>query len=68
MKGRYNGRTMNVYGKDPGYGRLASIPVLSKKAKGLPRCNRGDLVQLDTLDIRPLPGEVLKQFTARDVI
>ena len=28
----------------------------------------GDLVQLDTLDIRPLPGAVLKQFTARDVI
>lgn len=28
----------------------------------------GDLVQLDTLDIRPLPGIVLKQFTARDVV
>jgi transposase InsO family protein len=28
----------------------------------------GDLVQLDTLDIRPLPGLVLKQFTARDVV
>jgi putative transposase len=27
-----------------------------------------DLVQLDTLDIRPLLGLVLKQFTARDVI
>jgi transposase InsO family protein len=28
----------------------------------------GDLVQLDTLDIRPLPGTVFKHFTARDVI
>ena len=33
MKGRYNGCTMNVYGEIPGYGRLASIPVLSKKAR-----------------------------------
>jgi transposase InsO family protein len=28
----------------------------------------GDLVEVDTLDIRPLPGVMLKQFTARDVI
>jgi transposase InsO family protein len=28
----------------------------------------GDLVELDTLDIRPLPGKIWKQFTARDVI
>ena len=28
----------------------------------------GDLVQLDTMDLRPSPGVVLKQFTARDVI
>ncbi len=28
----------------------------------------GDLVQLDSMDLRPAPGEVLKQFTARDVI
>jgi len=28
----------------------------------------GDLVQLDTLDLRPSPGLVLKQFTARDMI
>jgi putative transposase len=28
----------------------------------------GDLVEADTLDIRPLPGVELKQFTARDVI
>ncbi len=28
----------------------------------------GDLVQLDTLDLRPSPGVVRKQFTARDMI
>jgi putative transposase len=28
----------------------------------------GDIVQLDTLDLRPLPGLVLKHFTAHDVI
>lgn len=28
----------------------------------------GDLVQIDTLDVRPEPGVVLKQFTAHDVV
>lgn len=28
----------------------------------------GDLVQVDTLALRPLPGVILKQFTARDVV
>ena len=28
----------------------------------------GDIVQMDTLDLRPLPGIVLKHFTAHDVI
>lgn len=28
----------------------------------------GDIVQVDTPDIRPLPGVVLKHFTARDVV
>ena len=28
----------------------------------------GDLVEIDTLDIRPLPGVVLKHFTAHDVV
>lgn len=28
----------------------------------------GDLVQVDTLDLRPVPGVVRKQFTARDVV
>jgi len=28
----------------------------------------GDIVEVDTLDVRPLPGIILKHFTARDVI
>ena len=28
----------------------------------------GDLVQVDTLEVRPVLGVILKQFTARDVI
>ena len=28
----------------------------------------GDLVQVDTLDVRPLDGHVVKHFTARDVV
>lgn len=28
----------------------------------------GDLVQIDTLDVRPVPGIVRKQFTARDTV
>lgn len=28
----------------------------------------GDLVEVDTLDVRPLPGLVLKHFTARDLV
>ena len=28
----------------------------------------GDLVQVDTLDVRPLPGVILKHFTARHVV
>jgi len=28
----------------------------------------GDLVQVDTMDIRPIPGIVRKQFTARDIV
>ena len=28
----------------------------------------GDIVQVDTLDVRPIPGVILKGFTARDVV
>jgi putative transposase len=43
-------------------------PYAIRKPKGHLVRQAGDLVQVDTLDIRPLPGVVLKHFTAHDVI
>jgi transposase len=48
--------------------RRMQRPYAVRKPKDyIPVCP-GDLVQVDTLDIRPVAGVVLKQFTARDVI
>ena len=43
-------------------------PYAIRKPADWPVERPGDLVELDTLDIRPLPGQVWKQFTARDVV
>jgi putative transposase len=43
-------------------------PYGIRKPKDYQVAQPGDLVQLDTLDIRPLPGIVLKHFTARDIV
>jgi putative transposase len=43
-------------------------PYAIRKPKDYEVTQPGDLIQLDTLDIRPLPGRVLKHFTARDII
>jgi len=43
-------------------------PYAVRKPKDYVVAAPGDLVQLDTLDVRPLPGVVLKHFTARDVV
>jgi transposase-like protein len=47
---------------------LRSRPYAIRKPKQYAVSQRGDLVQVDTLDVRPLPGVVFKQFTARDVV
>jgi putative transposase len=39
-----------------------------RKPKEYVASRPGDIVQVDTLDLRPLPGVVLKQFSARDVV
>jgi putative transposase len=43
-------------------------PYAIRKPKEYQALLPGDLVELDTLDVRPLPGIVLKHFTARDVV
>ena len=46
----------------------ANRPWARRKPNDYAVAKPGDLVQLDTLDLRPSPNVVLKQFTARDVI
>jgi transposase InsO family protein len=45
-----------------------SRPYAVRKPKDYSVHRPGDLIQLDTLDVRPLPGTVLKHFTACDVV
>jgi putative transposase len=48
--------------------RARNRPYAIRKPKEYKAEQAGDIVQLDTLDLRPLPGVVLKHFTAHDVI
>ena len=48
--------------------RALKRPYAVRKPKDYVVTQPGDLIQLDTLDIRPLPGVVLKHFTARDIV
>lgn len=43
-------------------------PYATRKPKGYNAKEPGDIVQVDTMDVRPLPGKIFKQFTARDII
>jgi transposase InsO family protein len=46
----------------------ANRPWALRKPADYAVAQPGDLVQLDTMDLRPAPGVILKQFTARDVV
>lgn len=48
--------------------RRVARPYAVRKPKEYRPTEPGDLVQVDTLDVRPLPGVVFKHFTARDVV
>ncbi len=48
--------------------RQLQRPYAVRKPKDYKITRPGELVQLDTLDIRLLPGVVVKHFTAHDVI
>ena len=43
-------------------------PYAVRKPKEYVAKEPGDIVEVDTLDVRPLPGVILKHFTARDII
>jgi transposase InsO family protein len=43
-------------------------PYAVRKPKGYGIAEPGDMVQVDTVEVRPLPGVVVKQYTARDVV
>jgi len=43
-------------------------PYAIRKPKEYLANKPGDIVEVDTLDVRPLPGIILKHFTAHDVI
>ena len=49
-------------------GRRWQRPYAVRKPKEYVAKKPGDIVEVDTLDVRPLPGVILKHFTARDVI
>ena len=46
----------------------APRPYAVRKPRQYAVSQPGDLVEVDTMDVRPLPGVVFKQFTARDVV
>lgn len=48
--------------------RQRKRPYAIRKPKDHKVVKAGDLVQLDTLDVRPLPGVVFKHFTAHDTL
>jgi transposase InsO family protein len=53
----------------PGSRRALRLrPYAVRKPKQYAVFRPGDLVEVDTLDVRPVPGVVFKQFTARDVV
>ena len=48
--------------------RQRQRPYAIRKPKEYLANKPGDIVEVDTLDVRPLPGIILKHFTAHDVI
>jgi putative transposase len=48
--------------------RSRNRPYAVRKPKDYQAAAPGDIVQLDTMDLRPMPGVILKHFTAHDVV
>ena len=47
---------------------LPPRPYAIRKPKGYLARAPGDVVEVDTVDLRPLPGVILKHFSARDIV
>ena len=58
----------STVGRILSYLKRRGVPRAIRKPKDYQPRAPGDLVQVDTLDVRPLPGVVFKHFTARDVV
>ena len=66
-------KARGVLKEPPRYGisarrRSRPRPYGVRKPREYQAIEPGDIVQVDTLDVRPLPGVVLKHFTARDMV
>lgn len=48
--------------------KLQKRPYAIRKPKEYVAKEPGDIVQVDTMDVRPLPGVIIKHFSARDII
>ena len=48
--------------------RSRNRPYAVRQPKGYVAKLPGDIIQVDTMDVRPLPGVIFKHFAARDVI
>ncbi len=48
--------------------RTTNRPYAVRKPRDYSARQPGDIIQVDTMDVRPLPGVALKHFAARDVV
>jgi putative transposase len=48
--------------------RTCNRPYAIRKPKEYRAQLPGDIVQVDTMDVRPLPGVIIKHFSARDIV
>jgi transposase InsO family protein len=60
--------------REPVYNRISARkkphnrPYAVRKPKEYVAKEPGDIIQVDTMDVRPLPGVIFKHFAARDVV
>lgn len=48
--------------------KLRNRPYAIRKPKDYVAKEPGDIIQVDTMDVRPLPGVIFKHFAARDIV